>query len=99
MENLSKEDLLKIIDFYKSKVSQQELSYLVLQLETNKKIKSLNDKIDSDLADKKRELENLQNHSLVLVENEAKRKQKEIDNIIKKYEKKEKTINKKTEKK
>lgn len=99
MENLSKEDLLKIIDFYRSKVSQQELSYLILQLETNSKIKLLNDKIDSDLADKKRELENLQNHSLVLVENETKRKQKEIDDIIKKYEKKEKKINKKTEKK
>ena len=99
MQDLSKENLIQIIDFYKSKVSQQELSYLVLQLETNNKIKSLNDKIDSDLADKKKELENLQNHSLVLIENETKRKQKEIDAIIKKYEKTEKKINTKTEKK
>jgi hypothetical protein len=99
LQDLSKENLIQIIDFYKSKVSQQELSYLILQLETNNKIKSLNDKIDSDLADKKRELENLQNHSLVLIENETKRKQKEIDAIVKKYEKTEKKINTKTEKK
>ena len=51
MENLSKQDLFQIIEFYKTKVSQQELSYLILQLETNNKIKSLNDKIDSDTAD------------------------------------------------
>ena len=92
MENLTKEDLFQILEFYKSKISQQELTYLVLQLETNKKIKSLNDKIDSDRADHLRNIEIVQNHSVVLVENEKKIKQKEIESIIKKYEKINNTV-------
>ena len=92
MEDLTKEDLFQILEFYKSKISQQELTYLVLQLETNKKIKSLNDKIDSDRADYLRNIEIVQNHSVVLVENEKKIKQKEIENIIKKYEKINNTV-------
>lgn len=98
IDQLSKEDLLQIIDFYKNKASQQELQYLILQVDTNNKIKALKDKIDSDAADHAKDLENLQNHSLVLVENAKQLKQKEIDSLIKKYQKTEKT-NKKTEKK
>ncbi len=56
MENLLKQDLFQIIEFYKTKVSQQELSYLVLQLETNNKVKSLNDKIDSNIADYEKQI-------------------------------------------
>ena len=99
MENLSKQDLFQIIEFYKGKVSQQELSYLVLQLETNNKIKSLNDKIDSNLADYEKNVTDLKNHSLFLVELEKQAKEKEIEKVIKKYEKTEKKINTKTEKK
>jgi len=88
MENLSKQDLIQIIDFYKNKASQQELQYLLLQVDTNNKIKALKDKIDSDTADYAKHVEDLQNHSIVLLENEKAKKQKEIDAIIKKYEKK-----------
>ena len=96
MEDLTREDLFQILEFYKSKISQQELTYLVLQLETNKKIKSLNDKMDSDRADHLRNIEIMQSHSVVLVENEKKIKEKEIENIIKKYEKiKNKVLEKK----
>ena len=98
-ENLSKQDLLQIIEFYKTKVSQQELSYLVLQLETNNKVKSLNDKIDSNIADYEKQIKDLKSHSLYLAELEKQAKDKEIQNIIKKYEKTEKKINTKTEKK
>ena len=99
MQDLSKQDLFQIIEFYKSKVSQQELSYLVLQLETNNKIKSLNDKIDSDRADYLSQIEKQESHSRYLLEMEQASRQKEINNIIKKYEKTEKKINTKTEKK
>ena len=99
MENLSKQDLFQIIEFYKTKVSQQELSYLILQLETNNKIKSLNDKIDSDTADYLLKLEKQESHSKYLIEKEQMSKQKEVNNLIKKYEKTGKKINTKTEKK
>ena len=99
MENLLKQDLFQIIEFYKTKVSQQELSYLVLQLETNNKVKSLNDKIDSNIADYEKQIKDLQSHSLFLAELEKQAKDKQIQNIIKKYEKIEKKINTKTEKK
>ena len=99
MQDLSKQDLFQIIEFYKSKVSQQELSYLVLQLETNNKIKSLNDKIDSDRADYLSQIEKQESHSRYLLEMEQASRQKAINNIIKKYEKTEKKINTKTEKK
>ena len=99
MENLSKQDLVQIIEFYKTKVSQQELSYLVLQLESNNKVKSLNDKIDSNIADYEKQIKDLQSHSVFLLEVEKQSKNKEIENIIKKYEKTEKKINTKTEKK
>ena len=98
LEHLSKQDLFQIIEFYKTKVSQQELSYLVLQLETNNKVKSLNDKIDSNIADHEKQIKDLQSHSLYLAELEKQAKDKEIQNIIKKYEKTEKKINTKTEK-
>jgi hypothetical protein len=99
MENLSKQDLVQIIEFYKTKVSQQELGYLVLQLESNNKVKSLNDKIDSNIADYEKQIKDLQSHSVFLLEVEKQSKNKEIENIIKKYEKTEKKINTKTEKK
>ena len=99
MENLSKQDLFQIIEFYKTKVSQQELSYLVLQLESNNKVKSLNDKIDSNIADYEKQIKDLQSHSVFLLEVEKQSKNKEIETIIKKYEKTEKKINTKTEKK
>ena len=99
VENLLKQDLFQIIEFYKTKVSQQELSYLVLQLETNNKVKSLNDKIDSNIADYEKQIKDLQSHSLFLAELEKQAKDKQIQNIIKKYEKIEKKINTKTEKK
>jgi len=99
MQDLLKEDLFEIIQFYKTKVSEQELAYLVLQVNTNKKIKSLNDKIDSNLADHLSQIEKLESHSKFLIEEEKMLKQKEINNIIKKYEKTEKKINTKTEKK
>ncbi len=98
MENLLKQDLFQIIEFYKTKVSQQELSYLVLQLETNNKVKSLNDKIDSNIADYEKQIKDLQSHALFLAELEKQTKDKEIQNIIKKYQKIEKKINTKTEK-
>ncbi len=90
MENLLKQDLFQIIEFYKTKVSQQELSYLVLQLETNNKVKSLNDKIDSNIADYEKQIKDLQSHALFLAELEKQTKDKEIQNIIKKYQKIEK---------
>ena len=99
MENLSKQDLFQIIEFYKTKVSQQELSYLVLQLESNNKVKSLNDKIDSNIADYEKQIKDLKSHSLYLAELEKQAKDKEIQSIIKKYERTEKKINTKTEKK
>ncbi len=99
MEHLSKQDLFQIIEFYKTKVSQQELSYLVLQLEGNNKVKSLNDKIDSNTADYEKSISDLKNHSLFLLELEKQAKEKEIEKTIKKYEKAEKKINIKTEKK
>ena len=99
MENLSKQDLFQIIEFYKTKVSQQELSYLVLQLEGNNKIKALNDKIDSNTADYEKNITDLKNHSLFLVELEKQAKEKEVEKVIKKYEKTEKKINTKIEKK
>jgi hypothetical protein len=99
MENLSKQDLVQIIEFYKTKVSQQELSYLVLQLESNNKVKSLNDKIDSNIADYEKQIKDLQSHSVFLLELEKQAKEKEVEKIIKKYEKTEKKINTKTEKK
>ncbi len=98
MENLLKQDLFQIIEFYKTKVSQQELSYLVLQLETNNKVKSLNDNIDSNIADYEKQIKDLQSHALFLAELEKQTKDKEIQNIIKKYQKIEKKINTKTEK-
>jgi hypothetical protein len=99
LEHLSKQDLFQIIEFYKTKVSQQELSYLVLQLEGNNKVKSLNDKIDSNTADYEKSISDLKNHSLFLLELEKQAKEKEIEKTIKKYEKAEKKINIKTEKK
>jgi hypothetical protein len=99
MQDLLKEDLFEIIQFYKTKVSEQELAYLVLQVNTNKKIKSLNDKIDSDLADHLSQIEKQESHSRYLLEMEKLSKEKEINNIIKKYEKIEKKLNTKTEKK
>ncbi len=76
MENLLKQDLFQIIEFYKTKVSQQELSYLVLQLETNNKVKSLNDKIDSNIADYEKQIKDLQSHALFLAELEKQTKYK-----------------------
>ena len=98
MEDLTKEDLFQIIQFYKSKISEQEFAYLVLQIQTNKKIKLLNDKMDSDSADHKKQLQDLQTHSLYLVEMEKEAKEKEIDLILKKYNLKKETKSKNVKK-
>jgi t-SNARE complex subunit (syntaxin) len=38
MEKLEKEEFIQVINYYKNKISEIELSYLLLQLEMNKKI-------------------------------------------------------------
>ena len=43
MENLEKEELKQVVNYYKNKISEVELSFLLLQLEMNKKLKEQKD--------------------------------------------------------
>jgi hypothetical protein len=42
MEELSKEDLFKILKFYKDKASELEFQYLILQINNSKEVEKLN---------------------------------------------------------
>ena len=43
MQDLEKEELKQVVNYYKNKVSEVELSFLLLQLEMNKKLKEQKD--------------------------------------------------------
>ncbi len=43
MENLEKDELKQVVNYYKNKISEVELSFLLLQLEMNKKLKEQKD--------------------------------------------------------
>ena len=56
MENLEKEELKQVVNYYKNKISEVELSFLLLQLEMNKKLKE-----QKDIFTKQTQVTNIQN--------------------------------------
>ena len=97
MEHLAKQDLLKIIEFYKNKTSELELQFVVMQINKNGQIENMTETLQNRTVDFQQQLEKMRQDSSDLLELERQSKEKEISLILKKYNI-EKEVKKKTTK-
>ena len=88
MKNLSREELLELIQFYKNKSSELELSNLLLQLEIKKNNKEFELKLKQDL-------ETANTKSFVALENLKTEYMNEKNRLTKELEKLKNTKSKK----
>jgi hypothetical protein len=97
MEHLAKQDLLKIIEFYKNKTSELELQFVIMQINKNGQIENITETLQNRTVDFQQQLEKMRQDSSDLLELERQSKEKEISLILKKYNI-EKEVKKKTTK-
>ena len=94
MENLEKSDLINIINFYKNKISDIELSYLKLQIESMKKLKEKEEELIVVFSQKQENLL-LENQNLKIEQDSQVKLYERTMEELKKYKKEEKNkINK-----
>jgi len=90
MEDLTLEELIKLVTFYKNKSSDLELEFLKLQIDSLKNIKILKNKQDEDMLEIKKE----QNKLILELNNALDHLKRENSKL--KLEKKVKNIKKST---
>ena len=90
MSNLTSEDLSSLITFYKNKNSELELQFLILQIESNKKYKILEEKYNKELEEYQNLCVNQTKILNVEHRNEVAELKKEIAKLIKNKQRKSK---------
>jgi len=85
MEDLQDGELKQVVNYYKNKVSELELSYLLLQLEMNKKLKEQNDLFTAQIKltniQNKQDIDNFKNTITKLQDEIKKLKNKNIKKV------------------
>jgi hypothetical protein len=84
MQEINREDLLQLVKFYKDKVSELELQYVLLQIDNNKKLNSLKTESENNKQIYENSLIKVKEESLQAVYDIKEKKDRIIEDLKKK---------------